>query len=56
MQNNIGPVPLDNNAKPGEILPQSMNSDITIQKQSYFKNIQINPINGSSQITINNIQ
>ena len=34
----------DNNAKPLESMPQSMNSDISLQKQSYFKNIQINAI------------
>ena len=33
MQNNIGqtsPVPVDSNAKPAEMLPQSMNSDVSL--------------------------
>lgn len=55
MQNTISEaqrVQTDNNAKPGEILPQSLNSDISMMKQSYFKNIQITPINGSANINV----
>ncbi len=47
---------MDNNAKPAEMLPQSMNSDMSIQKQSYFKNIQLQPINGSSNIEVKGSQ
>lgn len=47
---------IDNNAKAAESLPQSMNSDISLQKQSYFKNINITPINGSAKIEISTSQ
>lgn len=60
MQNTISegqrPQELDNNAKAAESLPQSMNSDISLQKQSYFKNIQLTPINGSANIVIDTSQ